>query len=233
MAQKWGTSGLDDVLEELRLSAGSLNWSMDEAFELVGQFRAWWDENKYRLHRDMPKLFGSPADRARRTTWMIVSALSEMLAQQPIDQDGEVEGALLDFVSDLTAQGMPTTRLEVATLAKSSDGREQLIDRIAAGMLNSEHDDVLDALSAARLLAIAVTEQESQGEFAKVGTMLVRGVEWRHRPALMGQAPRGGGFGTRTSVVSLSRVGNEPAPRSRILGGSKARNLLKATIVME
>ena len=45
-----GTSGLDDVLEELRLSTSSLNWSMDEAFELVGQFRAWWDENKHRLH---------------------------------------------------------------------------------------------------------------------------------------------------------------------------------------
>ena len=181
-----GSSGLDDILEELRLSTRSLHWSTEEAFELAGQFRAWWDENKHRLHWDMPLPFGSPADATKRTTWRIVSALSEILAQQqPVDQDGGGEGALRDFVSDLTAQGMPIVRLEVATLAKSSDGREQLIDRIAAGMLDSEHDDVLDTLITARLLAIAVTEQESQGEFAQVGTILVRGVEWRHRPALL------------------------------------------------
>ena len=180
-----GSSGLDEVLEELRLSTRSLNWSTEEAFELVGQFRAWWDENKHRLHWEMPLPFGSPAEGLKRTTWRIVSALSEILVKQQIDQDGEGEGALRDFVSDLTAQGMPAIRLEVATLAKSSDGREQLIGRIAAGMLDSEHDDVLDALIAARLLATAVPEQESQGEFAQVGTMLVRGVEWRHRPALL------------------------------------------------
>ena len=179
------SSGLDDVLEELRLSTGSLKWSTEEAFELVGQFRAWWDENKHRLHWDMLLPFESLVDETKRTTWRIVNALSEILAQQPTDQGGEGEGALRDFVSDLTAQGMPTIRLEVATSAKSSDGREQLIDRIAVGMLDSEHDDVLDALIAARLLATAVTEQESQGEFAEVGTMLVRGVEWRHRPALL------------------------------------------------
>ena len=180
-----GSSGLDDVLEELRLSAGEINWSMEEAFELIGQFRAWWDENKHRLHLDMPLPFGSPAAATKRTTWRIVSALSTIVAQQPIGQNDEGERALRDFVSDLTAQGMPTIRLEVATFSKSSDGRGQSIDRIAAGMLDSERDDVLDALIAARLLAIAVTEQESQGGFAQVGTMLVRGVEWRHRPALL------------------------------------------------
>ena len=180
-----GSSRLDDALEELRLSAGELNWSMEEAFDVLGQLKGWWQENKNRLHLPMPMPFGSLADQTRRTTWRIVSALSSLLAGQKVDEDSEHEDALSDLVSDLTAQGIPTIRLEVARLAKSSNGREQLIGRIAAGMLDSEHDDVLDALIAARLLASAVTVQESQGEFAEVGTMLVRGVEWRHRPALL------------------------------------------------
>ena len=182
-----GSSGLDDILEELRLSTGALNWSMEDAFELLVQLRAWWEDNKNRLHlrMPMPMPFGSLADQTKRTTWRIVSALSAILAQQPVDEDSEREDALRDFVSDLTAQGIPTMRLEVATLAKGSDGRAQLIDRVAAAMLDGVHDHVLDALLAARLLAKAAAKEESQGEFAEVGTMLVRGIEWRHRAALV------------------------------------------------
>ena len=181
-----GSSDLDVVLEELRSSIGALNWSMEEAFDLFGQLRPWWKDNKNRLHLRMPTPFGSTiADQAKLTIWRIVSALSEVMAQRSVDQDDEREDALNDFLSDLGAHEIPTMRLQVVMSATASDGREQLIDRIAVGMLDSEHNDVLDALIAARLLATDVAEQESQGEFAQVGTMLVRGVEWRHRPALL------------------------------------------------
>ena len=182
-----GSTDLDHVLEELRLSTRWLDWSMGEAFEILGQLRAWWTDNKSRLHMRMPAPLGSISDEAKFTTWRIVSALSEVMAQLSTDQDSKREDALHDFLSDLGAHGIPTLRFEVATALGGDvgDGRGQLIERIAAGMLGSEHDDVLDALIAARLLAISVTGQSSQSDFANVGTMLVRGVEWRHRPALL------------------------------------------------
>ena len=184
-----GRGDLDDVLKELRVSTGSLNWSTEEAFELLGQFRAWWEDKKVRLHLRDPMPFGSLADQTKLTTWRIVWALSEVLAQRPAIENGERDDELRGFVSDLAAHGIPTMRLEVATLMKAGDEREQLIDRVAAGMLGNDHYDVLDALLAAKLLAIKVAEHESQTEFAQVATMLVRGIEWRHRPALLDRLP--------------------------------------------
>ena len=179
-----GSSALNDVLEELSSATRVLSWSMEEVLDLLGQFRAWWQDNKHRLNQRMQTPFGSIADEARRTTWRIVDALSEVIAQQSAELGNELEASLSDFLSDLGAHEIPTMRLEVATLTEAGDGREQLINRVAAAMLEVEHHDVLDALIAARMIANAVAEQESQDGFAQVGTMMVRGVEWRHRPAL-------------------------------------------------
>lgn len=181
-----GSSGLGDVLDELRHSAGVVDWSWSEAIELQAMIRAWWDDNKYRLSWDMPAPFGSPADEFKQTTWKAVSALSAVFAPRPTDGDRRQQGdAPRDFIADLAAQGIAVTRLEVAMLDKATDGRAQLIDRVAAQLVDSTKDQVVDALVAARLLAVAAAGRESQSEFAQVGTMLAQGVEWRHRPGLV------------------------------------------------
>ncbi|MDD9963099.1 MAG: SIR2 family protein [Gammaproteobacteria bacterium] len=184
VAASIGRSDLDDALRELRGSTGSLNWSMEEALNLIEQFKEWWQDNRNRLYSRLSTPFGPLGDQTKQTAWRIVWTLSELLAQQPIGENGEHNDEISDFVSDLAAHGIPAKRLEMATLMNVGDDREQLADRISAGMLDSEHYDVLDAILAARLLAIAVEKHESKAEFAQVGTMLVQGVEWRHRPAL-------------------------------------------------
>ncbi|MXY58127.1 MAG: hypothetical protein F4Y41_17345 [Gammaproteobacteria bacterium] len=181
---KMGSSGLADVLDELRQSAGEVSWSAADAFELLAQFRAWWDEHKPRLHWDLPMPFGSPAELTRRTIWRMVSALAAVLAKGTVVEDRGSKDALRDFISDLTVHGIPALRLELA-LTKGGDGRKQLIDRIAAGMSDSVHDNVVDALLAARFLATAATDEESRRDFEQVSTKLAEGVEWRHRPALV------------------------------------------------
>ena len=174
----------NQILEEMCLAASVVNWSVADAIELTGMFSKWWDENEPRLHSHLPTPFGSPSERTKQTIWSMVSALSEILGRLPADEDGELlYEKVRGFISDLADQGLPVTRLEVALSA--SAGREQLIDRVAAGLADRGRDRTLDALLAARLLAMALVEQDAQGAFGQVGTMLAQGVEWRHRPALV------------------------------------------------
>ena len=181
-----GSSGLDDVLDELRHSARVVNWSWSEIVELLAMLRAWWDENKHLLSWDTPTPFGPPAGELKQTTSRAVSALSAVFAQRPTDGDSsQREDLPRDFIADLATQGIAVTRLEVAMLDKATDGRAQLIDRVAAQLVDNTKDQVVDALIAARLLAEAAAGRESQSEFAQVGTMLAQGVEWRHRPGLV------------------------------------------------
>lgn len=185
ISAKMGSSGLGDVLDELRHSAGVVDWSWSEATELMAILRAWWDESKYRLGWHMPTPFGSPANELKQTTWKAVSALSAVFAQRTTSGDrGQREEVPHDFIADLATQGIAVTRLQVAILDKATDRRAELIDRVAAQLVDSTKDQVVDALFAARLLAIAAG-QGLKSEFAQVGTMLVQGVEWRHRPGLV------------------------------------------------
>ena len=63
--------------------------------------------------------------------------------------------------------------------------RERVLDRVATAMLSNEHDVVADALFAAGVLARALREQNVRDDFATIGAMLVEGVQWRHRPAIV------------------------------------------------
>lgn len=182
---RMGRSDLVDILDELRQSAGVVGWSVPEAFELLGEFRAWWDEHKPRLHWELPMPFGSPAEVTKQTIRRMVSALAAVLVEGTFLEDRGSKDALRDFISDLTAHEIPVLRLELAGLTIGGDGRKQLIERIAAGMSDNVDDNVVDALLAARFLATLATDEEWRRDFGQVGTKLVQGVEWRHRPALV------------------------------------------------
>ena len=180
-----GTSGLDDVLEELRQSTGLVDWSPAEVSEILGELVGWWAENKTRLTVGFPMAFGSPADRTRATIRRIIAAISEMVARLPWPEtDGLSRDVLRDFVSDLRAHGVVAASLEMAMLVEEADGRSEVLVKVVDQMLDSDRDRVVDALLGASLLA-AATEQGSQNEFAEVGKALAQGVEWRHRPALV------------------------------------------------
>ena len=185
IGERMGDSRLDDVLDELRNSAGVVEWSKAETLELVVELSGWWNKSKYRLRHHMPMPFRPPADNTKRTTGKVVSALSALFSHLPADKDGE-EGVepLREFLADLAAHDIPTTVLEAATLSMVAEVRERVLQQVAAAMLDNDRHVVVDALLAAGVLARALAEEETRGEFSAVGTMLVRGVEWRHRPAL-------------------------------------------------
>ena len=178
-------SRLDDVLDELRNSAGVVEWSRAEALELVASLSGWWNRNRHELHYHMPMPFGSPADNTKRTTSKAVSSLSAVFSHLPAKQDRE-EGveSLREFLANLETHDIPARRLEAAALSMEEEIREHVLRRVTAGMHNNDHEVVIDALLAARVLARAFSAEGTRGKFAPVGTMLVQGVQWRHRPAL-------------------------------------------------
>ena len=130
--------------------------------------------------------FGPPADGTNRTVVRVLRALSAVFAHLPVDQDAEVEvDTLGEFLTDLERRNIPAKALEAATLSIFPENRERVLGRVAAAMLSSKHDVVADAVVAAGVLARTLVEQNARDDFAAVGTMLVDGIQWRHRSALV------------------------------------------------
>ena len=184
--ERLGDSRLDGVLDELWNSGSNVKWSKTDALELVAKLSGWWATHKHLLLYRTPMPFGSPADGTNRTVVRVIRALSAVLAHLSVDQDADVEvDTLGEFLADLESHNIPAKALEAATLSISLENRKRVFGRVAAAMLSNEHDVVADAVFAAGVLAHTLEEQNAPGEFSPIGKILVEGVQWRHRPALV------------------------------------------------
>ncbi len=185
VVERMKDSRFDDVLDELRNSAGVVEWSLAEALEFVAALSGWWTGKKHWLHHKMPMPFGAPADNLKRTISKAVSALSSVISHLSGNQNQQEEvEPLREFLANLKANDIPARRLEAAALGMVDERREDVIDRVTAAMFDGDQEVVIDALLAARVLTRAFSAEETRGQFAPVGIMLVQGVRWRHRPAL-------------------------------------------------
>ncbi|MYF52076.1 MAG: SIR2 family protein [Gammaproteobacteria bacterium] len=175
----------DDVFEELRKSADEIKWSNEEALEWVGKLLGWWNKKKDRLQYQESMPFGSPADHTRRSARKAIGALSAVLSHLPekLSQEEDIE-PLREFLANLKEHGVPARWLQAAVWYIEGETQESMTARVAVAMLHNDHDEVVDALSAAQVLAREFAASEAQSNFAPVANMLVQGVQWRHRPAL-------------------------------------------------
>ena len=175
-------SSLNEVLNEIRNSAGLVEWSRAEAFELAAKLFRWWNGNKRQLNHRMPL---SPARNVKRTAWNAVIALSTVFSQLRADSHGDASvDELLEFLADLAEHNIPTKELEAATLSVVPDVRSRVTERVAAAMFDKDRDVVVDALRAAGVLVRRSAQQEPRCDLAQMTNMLVQGVQWRYRPAL-------------------------------------------------
>ena len=185
ISERMGDSRRDDVLDELRSSAGVVKWSEAEAIELVQELSEWWYNNRHWLHNHTPIPFGSPRDRTMRTSAKAVQALSAVFSHLPTDTEYDVEiDSLREFLADLATHNIPTMALEAATLNIVVESPDEVIDRVTLAMLGNNHDVVVDALSAARVLMRTLSEEDLHCKIALVVNRLLQGIQWRHRPAL-------------------------------------------------
>ena len=184
--ERLGDSRRDDTLDELWNSGSRVKWTRADALELVAKLSGWWARSKHLLLYRTPMPFGSPADSTNRTVVKVIRALSAVFAHLPADQDADVEVDILEeFLMDLERRNIPAKALEAATLSFLPDNRERVLDRVATAMLSNQHDVVADALFAAGVLARIFVEHSARDDFTAVGAMLVDGIQWRHRPALV------------------------------------------------
>ena len=184
--ERLGDGRLDGILDELRNSGSNVKWSKTDALELAAKLAGWWASNKHLLLSRTPMPFGSLADGTNRTVVRAIHALSAVFAHLPVDQDvaSEVD-TLGEFLTDLERHNIPAKALEAATLRFLPENRERVFDRVSAAMPSSIHDVVADAVVAAGVLAHTLAEQNVRDDFAAIGAILVEGVQWRHRPALV------------------------------------------------
>ncbi|MXY66224.1 MAG: hypothetical protein F4Y85_13540 [Gammaproteobacteria bacterium] len=162
-------SYLDDVLDGLLNSASYVNWSKTDALEWVAKLSRCWNGHN-----------------TGRTAGKAIRALSAIFARLPAGQFTNMEvDTLREFLSDTESHNIPARALEAATMSRISENRKQVLDGVTAAMLSRKHDVVADALFAAGVLARILSEQNMHEDFGMVGAMLVEGVQWRHRPALV------------------------------------------------
>ena len=182
--ERMANSRADDALEELEGSAGVVQWSKAEALEFVAQFLIWWHEHKHLLNHRDPEPFGPPAERTKCTIRKIVHALSAIFLHLP-DNAEQDTGPLREFLLELARHNIPTKVLDVAILSNVAEVRGELLEQVKKALLENDRDIVVDALYAARVLARKLVNEGSTGEFAPIAMILVQGVQWRHRPALV------------------------------------------------
>ena len=182
--ERVGDSRLDDVLDDLRRSASMVEWSRADASEMVATLSGWWNGNKRWLRHETPMPFGSHAEHTKRTTIKAVQALAAVFSQLPEEDDAEGFESLHEFLRDLRTHDIPTKTLEVGALNMLAEGREQILEQLVGAMFDKDHDFVVDAHSAARILARASAKVEWRDKFAPVTIALVQGIKWRYRVAL-------------------------------------------------
>ena len=183
--ERIGDSRWDDALEELGYSAESVQWTLVEALEFLAKISEWWEEHKKLLDRQTPSLFQSPAESTKTTMTKAVHALSSLLIHSQADADAaEGIGGLRAFCEDLAANDIPAKALEVAALSISAENESQVLQNVAAAMLDKDALVVRDALNAAYVLVRVLPKEMRPRGFEDVLTMLVQGVQWRHPPAL-------------------------------------------------
>ena len=182
--ERMGGNGLDEVLDELRSSAGTISWSRADASELVTLLFGCWNGNKRWLRHKTLIPFRRPSDNTKRTANKAVHALAAVFSQLPEKVNEEAIESLREFLADLRTHDIQTRVLQVATLTMSVEDSQQVLDDVAGAMLDKDHDVVADALSAARILAKASVESESRAKFAPLATLLAQGIQWRNRVAL-------------------------------------------------
>ena len=183
LADQLEDSRLEECLEELRHSAGLIEWSEAETWELFQVLCGWWNKCKERLSYQGPFLF-SPAEMTRRGAGRAVDALSALFLRLPGCKDADIRlKELGDFVADLRTHNIPATRLEAASEDLRTANRADVLHGVAKGLLESDRDEVLDALDATSVL-MRKLPQGSRAELEVVLTKLMQGVEWRHRVAL-------------------------------------------------
>lgn len=174
-------NSLNEGMYELRASVGTVNWSEGEVVELFGELMKWWEENKNRLLSQNKISFELIDETIEYTASNIIHTLSMLISH--LSERNEID-SLNAFINDLSSHGIPKLELEAATLPIMSGSEKQVVEKISAAMLHHDDDTVRDSLSAIRILALAWSEEKLRNKFTPLATMLIEGIQWRHRPGL-------------------------------------------------
>ena len=186
ISKRMGDSRFDDVLDELRCSAGIIKWSEAEVLELVQILSKWWFRNKVELNDYTPMPFvGIPAENTKRTIRKVIRALAAVFSHLPETTYDDVDiDSLGVLLMDLAKHKIPAMVLEAATVNMMIESSDKLVDRVAGALQDNNYEVVVDALLAGRVLMRASSGEDALHKVVPVVNKLLQGVQWRHRPAL-------------------------------------------------
>ena len=129
-------------------------WSSDEVECIIERLVQWWDADKAYLHRtdDDTGFFSISAEFRRRFSELTRTATSVIAPPFCPAPGSHTKKKISRLLKELSDSGVPTMRLEVASLPVFPERRHEVLQKVKDGMASTSEETVIDALQALWIL---------------------------------------------------------------------------------
>ncbi len=177
------------LCREIRGARHYLTWSTAEVESIINRLAQWWNADKEYLNRpDHGMGFLSAVGEFRRRFSELIRTAESIIAPPFYATPGtNTKGKLSRLITELSEYGMPTLRLEVASLHIFSERCSEVLARVKNGMASSSEETVLDSLRALWVLAERTRldgEAETKRQLADILQEAAQILYWRRETGL-------------------------------------------------
>ena len=177
------------LCREIRGARRYLTWSTAEVESIISRLVQWWDADKgYLTGPDNGMGFLSIVGEFRqRFTELIRTAESVIAPPFYARPESNTKRKLTRLLDEMFEYGMPTLRLQVASLHIFPERRNEVLGRVKSGMASSSEEAVLDSLRALWVFAERTRsdgEAETKRQLADILQETVEILYWRRETGL-------------------------------------------------
>lgn len=142
------------LCHEISGARHSLAWSSDEVESIIERLVQWWDADKAHLKRTESDegFFSIAAEFKRRFSELTRTATSVIAPPFFPTPGSDTKQKISRLLKELSENGVPTMRLEVASLHVFPERRKEVLQKVKDGMASSSEETVIDALQALWIL---------------------------------------------------------------------------------
>ena len=177
------------LCQEIQDASQHLNWSENDVHAILESLVIWWKASKpFLTSHEFEEHFGPISD---RFAFSLPSFLETIISVVTPDfnptETSPVRKTLQLIIEELSELGLPTLRLEMASIHLFPERRKKTIQRIETGMTSSAQDTVSDSILAlanfsSRISSVAATGHKE--DFVQLLRGATQVLYWRNEPGL-------------------------------------------------
>lgn len=177
------------LCEEIQDASQHLDWTENDVQAILKGLVNWWNESKpFLTSHDFEDQFGTISDRFAYSLPSFLDTIVSVVTPEfnPIITS-PIRGTLQLIIEELSELGLPTLRLEMASIRLFPERRKETIQRIANGMASSAQDTVSDSILAfvSFITSISsVAETDHKEDFIQLLRGATQVLYWRREPGL-------------------------------------------------